>query len=81
MIIEALQDPSNKQFQLLCPATIPLRPALFTYTQLMAEPKSRVGWYMGVRRAPLGMHDTSMACHMDDVMRGDPLQGLMLHPS
>ena len=49
MTIEALLDPLNQRFQLLCPATIPLRPALFTYTQLMGQPKSRVGWYFGVR--------------------------------
>ncbi len=49
LTIEALRDPLNQQFQLLCPATIPLRPALFTYTQLMGQPKSRVGWYFGVR--------------------------------
>ena len=53
MIIEALEDPLNQRFQLLCPATIPVRPALFTYTQLMAQAKSRVGWYAGVRAAPV----------------------------
>lgn len=49
LITEALKDPLNQRFQLLCPATIPLRPPLFTYTQLIAENRSRVGWYWGVR--------------------------------
>ena len=45
LLIEALEDPLNQRFQLLCPATIPVRPARFTYEQLLAQKKSRVGDY------------------------------------
>ena len=50
LLASALEDPLNQRFQLLCPATVPIRPALFTYTQLMAETRSRVGWTAPVRR-------------------------------
>jgi hypothetical protein len=49
LLAEALRDPFNQRFQLLCPATVPIRPALFTYTQLIAEERSRIGWYGPVR--------------------------------
>ena len=59
LLASALEDPLNQRFQLLCPATIPIRPPLFTYTQLMAEPRSRVGWFAPVRgRASCcGLHE------------------------
>jgi hypothetical protein len=40
----ALADPQNQRFQLLCEATIPVRPARFVFEQLMAEKRSRVPW-------------------------------------
>ena len=46
LLIEALKDPLNQRFQLLCPATIPVRPAQFVYEQLLAQKKSRVGNYV-----------------------------------
>ena len=39
----ALAEPFNQRFQLLCPHSIPLRPALFTFTQLMRQDSSRIG--------------------------------------
>ncbi len=41
-MIEALKDPLNQRFQMVCPATVPVRPPLFTYTQLLAHNKSRI---------------------------------------
>ena len=38
----ALTDPRNQRFQLLCEATVPVRPALFIYEQLLAERRSRM---------------------------------------
>jgi hypothetical protein len=43
LIKAALKDPFNQRFQLICESSIPVRPALFTYTQLLAQNKSRVG--------------------------------------
>ena len=40
----ALADPHNQRFQLLCEGTVPVRPATFTYEQLMAQNRSRVPW-------------------------------------
>ena len=37
----ALGNPLNQRFVLLCGATIPVRPARFTYTQLIGERRSR----------------------------------------
>ena len=54
LLIEALQDPLNQRFQLLCPATIPVRPAQFTYEQLLAQKKSRVGNYVWWQVRPTG---------------------------
>ncbi len=39
----ALQDPYNQRFQLVCEYSIPVRPALFTHQQLLAQNMSRVG--------------------------------------
>ena len=64
LLLEALKDPLNQRFQLLCPATIPIRPALFTYTQLIAEERSRVGWFWPVRGT------LALACrHADSLLR------------
>ncbi len=39
----ALKDPFTERFQLLCEYTIPVRSALFTHQQLLAQNMSRVG--------------------------------------
>ena len=39
----ALGNPLNQRFTLVCGSTLPVRPALFTYTQLMGESRSRFG--------------------------------------
>ncbi len=44
----ALEDPLAQRFQLVCEATIPLRGALFSHSQLMSMNKSRVGSNEGV---------------------------------
>ena len=41
----ALQNPLNQRFLLMCGTSIPLRPARFTYTQLLAEQRSRFYWF------------------------------------
>lgn len=43
LIKAALEDPLNQRFQLLCESSIPVRPALYAHTQLLAQQKSRVG--------------------------------------
>ena len=53
LIAEALKDPLNQRFQLLCQATIPLHPPLMVYTQLIAENMSRINWYPAVCMRPL----------------------------
>ena len=42
LLREALKDPLNKRFVLLSETCNPLLPAATVYTQLMAEPKSRI---------------------------------------
>ncbi len=53
MIKEALEDPFAQRFQLLCETTIPVRNALFTWHQLLAQTASRVGPPHGVRQRML----------------------------
>jgi hypothetical protein len=43
----ALANPLNQRFTLVCGSTLPVRPALFTYTQLMGESRSRFGIQQG----------------------------------
>lgn len=49
LVTEAVRDPLNQRFQLLCPATIPIRPPLFTHEQLIAEETSRIGKFQQAR--------------------------------
>jgi hypothetical protein len=53
LVTEAVQDPLNQRFQLLCPATIPIRPPLFTHEQLIAEEASRIGTFSQVQLCDL----------------------------
>lgn len=46
---EALMNPFNQRFQLLCDTTVPIQDALWTHTQLMAVAGSRVGEHKDVR--------------------------------
>ena len=39
----ALANPLNQRFTLMCGTSLPVRPALFTYAQLIGEPRSRFG--------------------------------------
>ena len=41
----AMKNPLNQRFVLLCGSTIPVRPAQFTYSQLIAERRSRFDDY------------------------------------
>ena len=43
----ALANPLNQRFTLVCGSTLPVRPALFTYVQLMGESRSRFGVEQG----------------------------------
>ncbi|CAK0786767.1 hypothetical protein CVIRNUC_009981 [Coccomyxa viridis] len=45
LLTAALQNPLNQRFVLMCGTSIPLRPARFTYTQLLAEQRSRFHWF------------------------------------
>ena len=41
----ALENPLNQRFVLMCGSSIPLRPVVFTYSQLIAEKRSRFDGY------------------------------------
>ena len=43
----ALANPLNQRFSLVCGSSLPIRPPLFVYTQLIGEPKSRFGVQQG----------------------------------
>ena len=43
----ALANPLNQRFSLVCGASLPVRPPLFVYTQLIGEPRSRFGVQQG----------------------------------
>ena len=45
----ALENPLNQRFMLLCGSSIPLRPAQFTYSQLIAEKRSRFDKHLFTR--------------------------------
>ena len=62
LLTEALKDPLNQRFQLLCPATIPIRPAQFVYEQLLAQKKSRVGNYVWWQ-----VRSTGTRCHVASI--------------
>ncbi len=42
LIREALRDPMNQRFQLLCEYSLPLQSPLLVYQQFIKEPKSRL---------------------------------------
>ena len=63
MIKEALEDPFAQRFQLLCETTIPVRTALFTWHQLLAQNASRVGPPQTVRQdIPNSFQNVPHAC-------------------
>jgi len=43
----ALANPMNQRFSLLCGSSLPVRPPLFVYTQLIAENRTRFGVQQG----------------------------------
>ena len=43
----ALANPLNQRFSLVCGASLPVRPPLFAYTQLLGESRSRFGVQQG----------------------------------
>ncbi len=72
LIQEALRDSFAQRFQLLCETSIPVRNQLYTWTQLLAENRSRIGDY----------YDVSIPAVLFAAIMGSvaPLQGLRLRP-
>ena len=69
LVKEALRDPMNQRFQLLCEYSLPLQSPLLVYQQFIKEPKSRLNacntwdWQEHVSAMLAGRPDTILDGH------------------